>query len=357
MKISKLAIFSFSIALFLSSCTKEEAPKDVPLGTYDNGVLILNQGGFGSSNASISYLSRDFITFQNDVFDVVNPSDVLGDVAQDLAFNGQFAYIVLNGSNKIEIVNRYTMQRIGAITTGLSNPRYMAFANGNAYVTNWGAGSSPSDDYVAVINLLTNAVTATIPVVEGPEKIVAENNNLYVAHAGGYGYGNSISVINSVTNTVTTSIPVGDVPNSMMESNGILVVSCGGKPSYAPTETGGKLVKINLLNNAIVSTINFGPTSHPQNLTIDNNLIYYTMDASIYSTTLASTVLPTTPLFNVPPQGAYGIYSFEVENNTIYIGDAVDYSANGKIYLYSLSGTLLREHTVGVIPAGFYFNL
>lgn len=357
MKISKLAILALSITFLLSSCTKEEAPKDIPLGSYDNGALILNQGGFGSSNASISYLSRDFNIFQNDIFNLVNPTETLGDVAQDLAFNGQFAYIVINNSNKIEIVNRYTLKRIGAITTGLNNPRYIAFFNGNAYVTNWGNGGSTSDDFVAVINLLTNTVTATIPVVEGPEKIVAENNNLYVAHAGGYGYGNSISVINPLSNTVSASIPVGDVPNSMMESNGILVVSCGGKPVHAPTQTGGKIVKINLLNNAVISTLTFGLTSHPQNLTIDNNIIYYTLDASIYTTTLAATTLPTTPLFSVPPQGVYGIYSFEVENNTIYVGDALDYSANGKIYTYSLSGTLLKDYTVGVIPAGFYFNL
>jgi hypothetical protein len=35
---------------------------------YDNGVLILNQGGFGHGDASLSYVSNDYVTFQNNIF-------------------------------------------------------------------------------------------------------------------------------------------------------------------------------------------------------------------------------------------------------------------------------------------------
>jgi hypothetical protein len=50
------------------------------------------------------------------------------------------------------------------------------------------------------------------------------------------------------------------------------------------------------------------------------------------------------------------VYSFAVNNNKIYVGDAVDYNSNGKVYVYSALGALEHEYTVGVIPAGFYFN-
>ena len=355
MNFSKFAVITALASLFFASCSKDE-PQETPLGAYANGVLILNQGNFNVPNSSISFLSNDFATFQNNIFSLVNPTKVLGDTGQDIGFNNDLAYVVINASNKIEITNRYTMQHVATVSTGLNNPRYIAFINGNGYVTNWGDTASSSDDYVAVINLVNNTVSANISVAEGPERIIAKNNNLYVAHKGGYGFGNTISVINSTSNSLTTSILVGDVPNSLMENNGNLYVMCEGKPSWSAMETAGKLVKINLATNTVVSSINFEITNHPQNLTIDNNLLYYTEKDNIYVMPILATTLPTTPLFITTSQGVYGIYSFEVENNKIYVGDALDYSANGKIFIYSLSGTLLHERTVGVVPTGFYFN-
>lgn len=357
MKFSKLVLLAFVSSIFFVSCSDDDNNTvDTPLGSYDNGVLILNQGNFGQGNASVSYLSNDFETFQNNIYALVNPTLTLGDTGQDIGLYENLAFVVLNASNKIQVVNRYTMEHVATVSTGLSNPRYIAFSNGKGFVTNWGDGGSATDDYVAVLNLSTYTVSSTIAVAEGPERIVEENNKLYVAHAGGYGYGNKISVINGATNAFVTAITVGDVPNSLEVENGSLYVICGGNPYYAPTETAGSLVKINLSNNTVTNTINFPAATHPSNLVIDNNSIFYTIDDEIYKSTLAATTLPATPLFTTTAQGVYGVYSFAVENNKIYVGDAVDYNSNGKVYVYSATGTLEEDHTVGVIPAGFYFN-
>ena len=356
MKFSKLILTALLGSFFLFSCTDDDNGGN-PLGDYDNGVLILNQGGFGNGNASVSYLSEDMNTFQNNIFSLVNPSIILGDTAQDIGFYNDLAYIVLNASNKIEVVNRYTMVHIATISTGLSNPRYIAFANGKGYVTNWGNGTNANDDFIAVLNLSNNSVASTISVAEGPEKIIEEDNKLYVAHSGGFNYGNTISVINTSTNTVATTITVGDVPNSLEEENGILYVLCGGKSAWSGAESAGKLVKINLSTNTVSSSIDFAETTdHPSNLVIENNRLYYTLDSDIFRMNLSANTIPTEALFSTTAQGVYGVYSFAVENNKIYVGDALDYSSNGKVYVYSLTGALLSSKTVGVIPAGFYFN-
>ena len=356
MKFSKLILTALLGSFFLFSCTDDDNGGN-PLGDYDNGVLILNQGGFGNGNASVSYLSEDMNTFQNNIFSLVNPSIILGDTAQDIGFYNDLAYIVLNASNKIEVVNRYTMVHIATISTGLSNPRYIAFANGKGYVTNWGNGTNANDDFIAVLNLSDNSVASTISVAEGPEKIIEEDNKLYVAHSGGFNYGNTISVINTSTNTVATTITVGDVPNSLEEENGILYVLCGGKSAWSGAESAGKLVKINLSTNTVSGSIDFAETTdHPSNLVIENNRLFYTLDSDIFRMNLSATTLPTEALFSTTAQGVYGVYSFAVENNKIYVGDALDYSSNGKVYVYSLTGALLSSKTVGVIPAGFYFN-
>lgn len=355
MKFSKLVLVALFSSVFFVSCTNDDG-NETPLGAYDNGVLILNQGGFFKGNASVSYLSDDFLTQQNNIFSLVNPTITLGDTAQDIGFYGDLAFIVLNVSNKIEVVNRYTMKHIATIKTGLDNPRYIAFSNDKGFVTNWGDGGSASDDFIAVLNLSNYTVSSSIAVVEGPERIIASNSKLYVAHLGGYGYGNTISVIDGSTNAVSAKVNVGDVPNSLKINDGFLYVICGGKPSYATTETAGSFVKINVSNNIVSSSINFPAKTHPSNLDIVDSTVFYTVGSDIYKSTLAATTLPTTPLFSTTAQGVYGVYSFAVHNNKIYVGDAGDYSSNGKVFIYSATGALEKEYAVGIIPAGFYFN-
>ena len=356
MNFKKVLLLALISPFFFASCSKDDDKIEAPLGAYDNGVLILNQGGFGHGDASVSYLSNDFVGFQNNIFSLVNPTKTLGDTGQDIGLYNDLAFVVLNYSNKIEVVNRYTMAHVATIDSGLSNPRFIAFANGKRYVTNWGNGGSTTDDYVAVLNLSTYTVSSKIPVAEGPERILEFNNKLYVAHQGGYGYGKTISVINVDSNTVSTTIEVGDVPNSLEVNNGSVYVMCGGKPSYATTETAGRLVKINVANNTVASTINFAAATHPSNLDIENNDVYFTIDSAIFKTNVNATTVPTAPLFTTTAQGVYGVYSFAVRDNSIFVGDAGDYNSNGKVYVYSTAGTLNKEYTVGVIPAGFYFN-
>jgi YVTN family beta-propeller protein len=364
MNFSKLVLTALILSLFFVSCTNDDKNDDTPLGSYDKGLLILNQGLFGKSDASMSYVSSDFLIAQNDIFSVVNPSIVLGDVGQDIGFNNELAYIVLNGSNKIEIVNRYTLKSVGSINSGLKNPRYIAFANGKGYVTNWGDGTVATDDYVAVIDLKTNLVSSSIPVVEGPEKIIVNTGKLYVAHKGGFKYGNKISVIDAASNAISTTITVGDVPENMEIKDGTLWVSCAGNPSYvkAPlVETAGQIVKVNIATNKVTSTIAYSDaTKHLSNLVLNGNDVYYTIDSDIYKMSNTATTLPTTPAFSTTAQGVYGVYSFAIHGNHIYVGDAGDYEANGKVYVYALAtpsiGILEKTFSVGVSPAGFYFN-
>lgn len=320
---------------------------------YTDGIFVLNEGGAGSNNSSVSFIKNNTVT--NNIYGTVNPgAGALGDTGQSIAFNGDYAYIVLNISNKIKVVNRVTFALVATISTGLNNPRYMAFSNGKGFVTNWGSGGITTDDYIAVVNLESNTIESTIPVAEGVERIQEINGKLYAAHLGGYGYGNTVTVINPDTQTVQQSITVGDCPNSMIVEGDFLYILCGGKPMWASTETYGSLVKIDLSNNTVAGTTPF-PSAHPQNLRAgEGNDIYYTIDENIYKADITAGTLPSTPLFTTNPQGAYGIYGMDVIDNKIYLADAGNYVSPGHVYIYSTTGTLLENYTVGVIPNSFY---
>lgn len=320
---------------------------------YTDGVFVLNEGGAGSNNASASFIKNNTVT--NTIYAAVNPgAGALGDTAQSIAFNGDYAYIVLNISNQVKVVNRITFELVATVSTGLRNPRYMAFSNGKGFVTNWGNAGNANDDYLAVINLATNTVESTISLAEGVERIQEINGRLYVAHMGGYGFGNTVTVVDPQALTVQQVIPVGDVPNSMLVKDGFLYVLCGGRPSWGAPQTYGSLVKIDLSDNTVAGTTAF-PLAHPQNLRAGTgNDIYYSIDESVYKADITSGTFPGTPLFTTTPQGAYGIYGMDVIDGKIYLADAGNYVSPGHAYVYSSTGSLLEDYTVGVIPNSFY---
>lgn len=325
---------------------------DTPLGPFENGILVSHEGNFGMGNASISFVSYDFATVENNIFNNVN-GNALGDTAQSIAFYDNLAYVVLNGSNKIEIVNRYTFESVTTIDSGLSNPRHIAFANGKGYVTNWGDGSSATDDYLAIIDLSTNTLSAqTISVEEGPEEIVANDDMVYVAHQGGWSQNDIVSVIDTGSDTVTTTINVGDVPNTLQfDDLGDLWVLCGGNPSWTGNETAGKLSKINTSDNSVTS-IDFGATEHPNFLSISDGMMYYYLGGSVYKMATSDSTLPSTSEIT-----GLNLYNMTVKDNMLYGVDAGDFVSNGTFSSYGLSSNTMTNTTnVSIIPGGIYFN-
>lgn len=355
MKLNKLLLMVFAGSLFFVSCSNDDDSSDnTPQGEFDNGVFVLNQGGFGHGNASLSFISNDF-TLENDVYSGVTGLD-LGDTAQDIAFEGDKAYIVVNNSHTVEVVNRYTMVHIATIEDGLDNPRYIELHNGKGYVTNWGVGSDAEDDYVAVIDLTSNTVTSTIAVAEGPEQIIEENGKLYVTHAGGWSQGNTVTVINTAGNTVETTITVGDVPTDIEEENGKIYVLNTGMPDWMGA-TPSSISVINTVNNTVESTVTFAEGIKASNLEIEDNVLYYTIGSGVYSVALGGSItLPAQPLFNTDAQQVASVSAFAKEDGKFYVADALDNNSNGKVYVYSNAGALLHTFTVGVIPFAFEFN-
>lgn len=342
-------------AFLFTACSKDDDTDDgphLPLGDYENGIFVLNEGGFGASNASVSFIDAGGIIYHN-IYTAVNGMN-LGDTAQSIGFEGDNAYIVMSGSNVIEVVNRYNFEHITTISSQLSNPRYIIFENGKGYVSNWGDPTNESDDFIAVINTLSNTVETTISVAEGPEKMASKDGILYVAQKGGWGYGNTVSVI-TLSNQAVTSVSVADIPDDLVVVNDHLYVLSSGKPAWTGDETPGALTKIKLSDNTISEIFPVIDGTHPVHLIAENSTLYTTIDGAIYKMFLGSTSAFSLA-FSVEDQGIYSIYGFEVKNGRIYVGDAGDFISNGKVYIYSTTGTLHREYTVGIMPNGFYFN-
>lgn len=344
MNVSKMFFATLASCVLFASCSKDNDTIE-PLGIYENGILVVNEGN--GSAGSVTYINNNLSTIQQNVYGAENANDGIGGYVQSIFFNNEKAFIISNGSNKITVVNRYTFKLIDKIETGFSVPRYGVVYNGKAYVTNLASFASLTDDFISVINLSTYEVETTIPVNAIADKIALINGKLYVSN-GTYGDGNSLKVINPVTNSVVKTLTFGNSPNSMEEKNGTLYVLCSNYSSNS------ELVKINLSTDTILSTTVL-PLSlgNAQNLNLENDKLYFTVDSKVYSENLTTTSISTTPLFT---STATTLYGFKVENNRIYTADAKDYASDGRIFVNNLSGILEREIPVGLIPNGFYFN-
>ena len=344
MKFSKLFLVTLFGSVLFVSCDDSDGDSDAPLGAYDNGMLVLNEGS--PSAGSITFIGNDLTTIQQNVYGAENGGDGIGGYVQSIFFKDEKAFII-SGSNKITVVNRYTFKLIDKVETGLAAPRYGVVVNGKAYVTNQATFGSLTDDYVAVINLSTYEVESTIAVNAVAERISEENGKLYITN-GTYGNGNSVTVINPATSAIVKTINTGISPVSFEEENGILYVLCSNYNDAS------KIVKINVSTDAIVGEVAFPATLvNAQNLNIEDGKIYFSVNSNVFSTALNSTSVSATPLFTSTATTLYGL---TVEDNKIYITDAKDYQSDGKAFIYSTSGTLQKEFTVGLIPNGFYFN-
>ena len=341
MKLKNLYLGIIASAFLFASCSNDDNNNDAPLGAYDNGVLILNEGNFGTPNGSVSYISNDLATFQNDIFKLVNTPTVLGDVAQSMTFSNEKAFIVVNNSNEVEVVNRYTFKSLGTITEKLANPRYSVVLNDKLYVTN------SISKAVTVYDAKSYAYVTSIPLNKTAEKIVTANGKLYVTNAA-YGSGTEVTVINPISNTVSKTITLANGINSIEEKNGSVYVLSG-------TSTKNTLSKINTTNDTATS-IESAAVKSAINMDIDGDKIYYTQGTEVYAISLTATTFSDKALFSVKDSSWSTFYGFGVIDGKVYSGDANAFTADGTVTIYSSTGTVLKTLTVGRGPNGFYSN-
>ncbi len=350
----KIILSIFAMSLFIVSCSEDNDDNisTEPLGAYEDGIIVSGEG----DPSSISFISEDLMSSENEIYFNVN-NEATDVYLQSIGFDEDKAYIVADAGT-ITVVNRYTFEKLATISTGLTTPRYIAFEDNTAYVSDWGDPFDATDDYVAVIDLTSNTVISTISVSEGPEQVLEASDKLYVSHKGGYGLNNVISVINIADSAVET-ITVNDVPDEMFidESGDLLVLSSGADQSWLtpPVETEAAITRIDLSDNSIISNLEFPTGEHPSLMAYEDGTAYYILNNEVYGLTDNATSLPISSLFGITTANAYGL---SVDDNQLFVTDAnASFSGNSTLLVYDLvSGTEMNTFSVGVLASKIYFN-
>lgn len=349
MKLNRLLQFIFGFVLLFSISCTSEYEETIPEITYQNGLLITNEGNFGSPNADVTFITKDLSLMQNDIYKANNNKENLGDVLQTMVLNGDKAYLLLNNSNKIQIVDRVTFKKAGEITAQLNTPRYMAIANGNLYVSN---DKYNGAKFVNVYKLSDNSFVKKIDFASTStvERVVEAGGNIFVQNAS-YGFGNTITKINTTNNAIEgTPIPVpnGDITKTITYNSNVYVIAQGTADSY--------IYQINPAGS-IVKTTTLTGIANGTNLQIDGGRFYFTSSNKVYSMDMNATAAPTNPIITAVDGGAnFTLYGFSVIDGRIFTSDVKGFTQPSEITVYTTGGTVISKFTAGMGATSVYKN-
>ncbi len=329
----------------------------VSFTVYADGVFILNEGGFNTNDASLSYYDFDTQSLTRDI-----AGGVLGATGQDMVLVDSKLFVSVTSSSYIAVFDAETRTPLESISLfdggNHREPRYLAAQNGKVYVSCYDRHSSSGS--VLRIDADTYTVEATAKVGEFPEGIAIWNNKLYVANSGGQsatGPDNTVSVVDLTTFTeVEPRITVGLNPYIIKaDGEGNLFLTYQG--DWA--DVAGGFQKINTADKT-VTEVGTSPKQYFELL--DGFVYYYDVDYTIsdigekrygkYNTkTGATTMLLDAGLIAQTP---YGI-GVNPRNGDIYISDS-DFFNPGTVTIFNANGERQKQLVeTGINPSKFAF--
>ncbi len=351
---------------------EEETPpvEETPTETVTSivGFYLLNEGNMNMNKASLDYYDYKTGKYQRNVYGKANPDATLGlgDVGNDIGIYGTKLYTVINASNKLEIMDVATTERLGVID--IKNGRYITFANGKAYVSAYdgdiGLGQNTPNGFVAEIDTSSYTITRKVEVGRQPEELAVVDGKLYVANSGGYSppnYETTVSVVDLNSFQVINKIEVApNLHRLRATDSGDLYVSSRGDYYNIPSQ----LFVVDTKEQKVTNTFDI-PTN---NLTIVDNIAYIIGSAFSYETfeweidyrmidikneeLLEGSFLPKSVSDEI--EMPYGI-AVDPLSKDIYITDARDYVSPGTLYCIDKNKTVKFTVKTGDIPAHFAF--
>ena len=374
-----LILLSLLTQIMLNSCRSDVEmilSEDIAIGNPEiikgyKGFYLLNEGNMGSNKATLDFY--DFATgiYTRNIYAERNPHvpKEMGDVGNDIGIYNNKIWAVINVSNKIEVMDAQTTQRIAQIE--IPNCRFIKFHKGYAYVTSYAGPVVIDPDYeqlgfVAKINTVTLEVVDRCLVGFQPDELEISVDKIYVANSGGYmgagnsdGYERTVSVIDIATFKEEKRIDVAyNLERIKADSRGNLWVSSRGDYKGLPA----RLYFLDREKEIITDTIDIAAT----NYWIDNDLLYvygtefsYINNSWNISYSIVDTKSREIISRNIITDGTdkeiekpYGIM-VHPETKDIFITDAGNYVTPGVLYCFDKEGRKKWNVVTGNIPGHF----
>jgi hypothetical protein len=352
-------IFPIIALLFgISSCSKDpvrgKEPYQPPpvIDPNHRGVYVIDEGNYNWGNSSVTYIDLTDSSVSEDVFKTVNGSK-LGDVAEGMKIMNGKGYIVVNNSNKIEVVTLPSFESYKTIT-GFNSPRNIEFVDSTkAYVTNLLKD-------ISIVDLKSMTVTRSIALPGWTEGMVTYKHWMFVTCIGVFSESNAqrkakIVVIDTDVDKIVDSIASGKEPVGIIldERQKLWVLCTGGFDKYEPPS----LIRVNpdlMLPEKVFTFSDANDVPSRLSVNTGGDTLYF-LNNGVFRMPVTSSAIPATAF--IPSDGRlfYGL-GIDPVNGNIFVSDAIDFVQNGKVYRYNqVTGTLLNEYTAERIPGSFCF--
>ncbi len=336
-----------ALAFVWISCSEEENDPSMPK-SFDGGVFVLNEGNFGSANASLSYFEPVSKKVYSAQYNNASGQD-LGDVLQSGHINDNLLFLVVNNSNKVIALDLDNQLSEKYILSGVQQPRYLTTSGSKGYVTE--TVSYAEKGKLSVFDLTSGEVTNTIAMDYQPEGVLKNGDQLFVSNNGSA----NVFVVSLSTEEVTDTISVGSSPGQMVvdQDGDIWIVCAGGYDQNWDPANDGAFYEIDPTTLQVKKSIELGANiSGKIAISPAGDEIYYHNSGSIYVLQVDAQSAPQTAFTSVTSFYGIGVSG----DGTIYVADASDYVQNGSVYRYETNGTLLDEFETGLLPGGLIFN-
>ena len=337
-------LFVLLLTVLVTGCRKDkpEPPDETPVEVGQRGVYITNEGNFQWGNASVSYFDPATGAATEDLYQPAN-SEALGDVLQQMVLHEGRAYLVLNNSGKVVVVDPRTFTRLATIT-GCPSPRaLLPVSTTKAYVSDLSAGR------LSVVDLVSNSITGSIPCGQWTEAMVRIGDEAFVTdQSRPYVY-----VIDIATDQLVDSIAVARGGNSaVVDADGLLWVACGGGSGTSPA-----LHRIDPDSHTVQATFPFPSGSdRPWQLTVngDATMLHF-LNEHVYRMSITATQLPTSAFVAANGRNFYAL-GVDPNDGMVYVADAIDYVQRGVVLRHAADGSFIGSFHAGRIPGGFVFR-
>jgi len=332
--------------LFAIGCKRDRIPlPDIKHASIPpQKAYVVCEGNYGWGNSSISMISLKDETVIEDNFKYVNNRN-LGDVVQSITLVNDKYFIVVNNSNKIEVVDTSTFKSVQTIT-GFLSPRYILPLN-----SNFGLVSDLYANKLYKIDLKNYTIVQEIAFNGWSEKMLKIEDRIFVCNI----YSSKLYILNESSLSITDSIDVGTFANSMIidKNKKLWILSKGNNLESKP----GKLCRYNPQNLNKEFELSFSLAAEPKSLctNLAKDSLWF-IHKNVFCMAINNLHLPASPIILAKQNQLFNGLGLEPSNSNIWISDAKDYQLKGQVFKYNSKAVLLKTYTVGIIPSEFLFK-
>ena len=352
--VSKGVWYWILILVCLASCREKRVDPALGISPFHNhGAYILCEGNFGWGEGSIFYYdTSQLAAHEVNAYKKANGFGA-GNVVHSLTISGDTAFLVVNNSNKVEILNAKTLKRWRANTT-LISPRWVLPLGNRIWVT---------DLYANLISILDRETLAKITGILAPgwtEQIISHRGLVYVANrrqtlASDGDRNQQILVFDSSTLLAVDSIKLGgEGASALVQTSDITILTALEKDYSFNNQT--SLVEVDISTRS-VRHIPLLPVKQQQPTRVQcaGGIVFWLQgDEMRYSTDTRSvkSILPFGTNANLT---SLSILWVKKDMARILLGDAKDYVSHGTVIDGILNLTtsqfqVTRTTDVGIIP-------